>query len=138
MTTLEILWAIGSGLIGLVVGWWSYNRLPIRHTPMQRWILTALRSIVVAGLLWLLVEPVLRLTRPTAQKPLLLLLADDSKSIFWGEAISPEAYQARLDSLVKALEEVGFTVEARRFDRTIHPWGAFSGKGRAQRFTMPS
>jgi len=129
MTTLEILWAIGSGLIGLVVGWWSYNRLPIRHTPMQRWILTALRSIVVAGLLWLLVEPVLRLTRPTAQKPLLLLLADDSKSIFWGEAISPEAYRARLDSLVKALEEVGFTVEARRFDRTIHPWGVFSGKG---------
>jgi len=126
---LETLWAIGSGLIGLAVGWWSYGRLPIRLSAGQRWVLTALRSLVVAGLLWLVAEPILRLTKSTSQKPLLLLLADDSKSIFWGEAISPKVYQARLDSLVKVIEEMGFSVEARRFDRTIHAWGTFSGKG---------
>jgi len=129
MSILEVAWAVIAGLIGLGVGWWSYTRLPIRLTPLQRGILLSLRGVVVAALLWLLAEPLLRLTKPTPEKPLLLLLADDSKSVFWDSSLTLQAYQARLDSLIKVFERLGYAVEARRFDVELRPWGSFSGRG---------
>jgi len=129
MSTLELLWAVIAGMVGLGVGWWSYRDLPIRLTAFQRGSLLALRALVVAGLLWLLVDPVLRLTRPISEKPLLLLLADDSKSLFWDTALTPPLYQERLNTLIKALEDAGYAIEARRFDIAIHPWDSFLGKG---------
>ncbi len=129
MSTLEMVWAGVAILMGLGVGWWSYGRLPLRLASWQRTLLIALRSLVVAGVLWLLIEPVLRLSRSIPDKPLLLLLADDSKSIFWENAITPQSYQARLDSVIKVLEDAGYRVEARRFDTEMHPWGSFTGKG---------
>ncbi len=129
MSTLELVWAVIAGIVGLGVGWWSYWRLPLRLSRVQKGILMALRALAMAGLLWLLVDPVLRLTKPISEKPLLLLLADDSKSLFWGASITPQAYQERLNTLVKALEDAGYAVEARRFDTRIQPWDTFSGKG---------
>lgn len=129
MSTLEVVWAIIAVLAGLGIGWWSYWRLPLRLTAFQRGFLLALRAGVVAGLLWILADPVLRLTRPISEKPLILLLADDSKSLFWGTSLTPHLYQERLNELIKALEGAGYAVEARRFDTGIHPWDTFSGQG---------
>lgn len=129
MSALELVWAVIAGVAGLGVGWWSYWRLPLRLTAFQRGFLLALRALVVAGLLWLLVDPVLRLTRPLSERPLLLLLADDSKSLFWGDSLTPRSYQERLNTLLRALEDAGYAVEARRFDTGLHPWDTFSGKG---------
>ncbi len=129
MSTPDLVWAVVAVIAGLGAGWWSYWRLPLRLTAFQRGFLLSLRGLVIAGLLWLLADPVLRLTRPISEKPLLLLLADDSKSLFWGASITPQFYQERLNELVKALERAGYAVEARRFDTEIHPWDTFSGKG---------
>ncbi len=126
-------WDLGSALVALLVGFgvgfWSYRRLPVRLSGLVRGALITLRSLVVASLLWLLAEPLLRLVRANPEKATIVLIADDTQSLFFGGQVSPLDYGARIEAIAARLEAAGYAVEKRLLDRQLRPWGPPSGAG---------
>ncbi|XZF13766.1 hypothetical protein ACTHGU_18450 [Chitinophagaceae bacterium MMS25-I14] len=66
-------------LLSLAAGYWVYRADKRRNIP-KPWLTAALRSLVILGTLLLLVFPVLHLERHKVQKPVVVLLQDNSVS----------------------------------------------------------
>lgn len=123
------LWGGISLLVGIGVALWSYGRLPVRLPTLWRYILGTLRALAVAALLFLLAEPLHSYIRQEEKPPLIVLLADNSQSVFWGGAISVDAYTQGIQALVKALEDAGFTVQTYALDKGIKAFSRIDGQG---------
>lgn len=73
-------WAIACLLLGLLYAWLLY-RQPVSLSNTFRYILFALRTIAVFVLSFLLLAPLVRSVSYQPQKPLVLILQDNSESI---------------------------------------------------------
>jgi hypothetical protein len=83
----------------------------------------------VAALLFLLAEPLYTHIREEEKPPLIAILADNSQSVFWGKAISVEAYTQGIQELTSALEKAGFTVQTYAVDKGLKPFSQLDGQG---------
>lgn len=131
-----ILWGIVGVGIGLGFAVWSYYRLPVRVPKAWLYVLAVLRALGVGGLFFLLGEPLLSRFITREEKPLILLLVDNSQSVFWRQTISFDAYVAGINALRQKLEEVGFRTVLYAFDSKLRPWDSVNGEGRATHLTM--
>jgi hypothetical protein len=73
-------WVPACLVLGLLYGWLMY-RQPVQLVKSMRYILFALRAVVVSFLALLLVSPLVRSTSYQPQKPLVLIAQDNSESI---------------------------------------------------------
>ena len=74
-----IFWLIAV-ILSAAAGYWVYRADKRRQVPYP-WLTSLLRSLVVFFTLLLLLVPVITITRNVTEKPIVLLLQDDSRSI---------------------------------------------------------
>ena len=75
-------WAIVLALLTFAITWWSYRRVtPEVERPKLLWLLTALRVVLFALLLLILLRPVLAFTVEGTIRRQLLLLVDGTASM---------------------------------------------------------
>jgi len=91
--------------------------------------LGTLRAAAVAALTFLLAEPLYTRLVQQEAPPLVVLLADNSKSLFWGGQLTLPAYQEVLAKLATELREAGFEVRRYSFDRGLKPADSLKGDG---------
>ncbi|MCS6789759.1 MAG: hypothetical protein NZ580_02095 [Bacteroidia bacterium] len=129
-------WGIIAGLIAVAIAVWSYARLPVRVPRGWLGTLGAMRALAVWALLWLLIEPVWNRVVSRSRRPTLLLLADNSRSVFWRGALSPTLYKEELLRLVRRLEEKGWQVRSYAWDETLRPLDSLNGQGNLSHLTL--
>lgn len=96
-----IFWLIAI-IISSGAGYWVYRADKRRAVPYP-WITSLLRSLVVFFTLLLILVPTIIITKNTVEKPIVLLLQDNSRSI--GNAIGPDsaAYRKSMEDLTTRL-----------------------------------
>lgn len=124
-------WGLISALIAVGFAFWSYYRLPVRLPQGWLYTLGTLRALAVWALLFLLAEP-LRVRQTTyEEKPRVVILADNTQSIFWSSFISVETYRKEIQKIRQKLEEAGLEVKVYAMDRGLHPGDSLTGQGEA-------
>lgn len=131
----EIVWGILALSIGAAFAVWSYSRLLVRVPVGWRYVLGSLRALGVAALFFLLAEPFLNRIIEREEKPLIVLLADHSESVFWGKSLLPEEYRREIEKLASALESRGFETVRYAVDRGPRPWDSLNGRAQASQLT---
>ena len=98
-----LLWTIAI-LLSAAAGYWVY-RADVRRAVPYPWLTALLRGIVVLLALLLLLAPALTITRNETEKPVVLFLQDNSRSV--GVALGKDsvAYHKNVQSLVDKLSE---------------------------------
>lgn len=129
-------WGIVAGLIAVAVAIWSYARLPVRVPSGWLGTLGTIRALAVWALLWLMAEPVWTRAFSRQRRPTLLLLADNSRSVFWQNALSPALYKEELQKLVRRLEEKGWQVRSYAWDETLRPLDSLDGQGTLSQLSL--
>lgn len=96
-----LYWTIAI-LIAALAGWWVYRADRDRHISMP-WLTALLRGLVILLTLLLILAPVISITKNEVQKPVVVLLQDDSRSI--AEALGKDApnYNTAVRQLVDKL-----------------------------------
>ncbi len=120
--------------LGIAYAWILYRA---KHTWGHRTnqILFVLRAIVVSLLAFLLIGPILKLTRNIIEKPALVFLIDNSLSVKeTTDSVQRQKIEQDLTRLEKSLGEVGYEVvrrnlsgEARGFSGSAHPTSDLAG-----------
>lgn len=131
MSPSHLVWLTVALLIGVGAALWSYARLPVRVPRPWRYVLGALRAAAVAALTFLLAEPLYTRLIQREAPPRLVLLADNSQSLFWGGSLTPTAYREGLQQLATQLKKAGFEVAVYGFDRSLKPADSLKGDGQA-------
>jgi hypothetical protein len=107
--------------------------------PRQRLALAA-RLLVLAGILWIALNPTRILSRPVEGRPRLAVLVDASASMAAGDVDGKARLAAALEVLgdagIRERLEADFSLDVRAFDRDLRPvaiggLGPDSAKGRA-------
>ena len=73
-------WALACLLLGILYGWLMYRK-PVNLVNQFRYILFAVRALAVSMLSFLLLAPLVKSVSYQSQKPLILVLQDNSESI---------------------------------------------------------
>ena len=73
-------WALACLLLGVLYGWLMYRK-PVNLVNQFRYILFAVRALAVSMLSFLLLAPLVKSVSYQSQKPLILVLQDNSESI---------------------------------------------------------
>ncbi len=89
-------------LISLLAGLWVYRADKKRNITMP-WLTALLRSILICCTLLLILAPVISVTRNIVQKPLVLLLQDDSRSIANALGKDSVGYRKNVEQLIHSL-----------------------------------
>lgn len=131
MSLGNLLGLVAALLIGVGAAFWSYARLPVRVPRPWPYVLGTLRAAAVAALVFLLAEPLYTRLIQREAPPRLVLLADNSQSLFWGGNLTPTTYRAGLQQLITQLKKAGFEVAAYGFDRGLKPSDSLKGDGNA-------
>lgn len=128
-------WGVLAATAGIALAIWSYYRLPVRVPKAWLYVLGALRAAAVWAILFLLGEPILTQYLQQEERPLVILLADNSKSAFWKSAVSPQAFSQELGELRRSMEAKGFNTALYAFDSEIRPADSLTGQGRASQIS---
>ncbi|HYD20853.1 MAG TPA: hypothetical protein VEB40_05200, partial [Flavipsychrobacter sp.] len=85
-------------------GYWVYRADVKRAVPMP-WLTAALRGLVVLLSLLLLLAPVISITKNETQKPIVLFLQDNSRSV--AEALGKDSatYRKNAEDLISKLSD---------------------------------
>jgi hypothetical protein len=118
-------WALGCLVLGLLYAWLMY-RQPVSLSNTFRYVLFAIRALAVFVISFLLLAPLIRSISYQPQKPLVLMLQDNSESVklFASPKSSPK--ERTLKDLNVDLENVktalgdNYEVHEFNFDKTIH------------------
>ncbi|WP_461451459.1 hypothetical protein [Mucilaginibacter sp.] len=123
-------WALACLLLGILYGWLMY-RQPINLTGNFSYVLFAVRALAVFILSLLLLAPLVKTVSYQPQKPLILVLQDNSESI----KLFPTSNQknANLNSGIAQLKSSlgnNYEIHEFNFDRTLHDGlsAKFNGK----------
>ncbi|MCX8111816.1 MAG: hypothetical protein N3E49_01265 [Bacteroidia bacterium] len=125
-----------AALIAIGFALWSYYRLPVRVPKGWLLALATLRAAAVWALLFLLSEPLLIRHISSEEKPLVVLLADNSESVFWRDAQFLQTYSEGIKSLTRELEEKGLRTVSYAFDRGLQPLDSLTGRGQISQLTL--
>src|ERR1700761_3734564 len=108
----SITWGAVSGwwvpaclVLGLLYAWLLY-RQPVSLHKNYRYLLFAVRAVVVAFIAFLLLSPLVKSVTYNPQKPLVLVLQDNSESIKMFPAPGTSA-NAFVDDLAKLKQQLG-------------------------------
>src|ERR1700733_11310360 len=96
-----IFWLIAI-LLSAGAGYWVYTRDKQRAVPYP-WLTSLLRSLVVFFTLLLILVPTITITKNIVEKPIIVFLQDDSRSI--GNALGNDstAYRKNVQDLTQLL-----------------------------------
>jgi len=131
-------WALACLLLGVLYGWLMYRK-PVNLVNQFRYILFAVRALAVSMLSFLLLAPLVKSVSYQSQKPLILVLQDNSESIKLfpapappkpspeGRALSDKSkvsttggdLEENLTQLKSSLGD-NYEVHEFNFDRTLH------------------
>ncbi|HVW97925.1 MAG TPA: hypothetical protein VHA56_18285 [Mucilaginibacter sp.] len=120
--TVSGWWAPVCVLSGLLYAWLLYRR-PVNLSDKFRYMLFAARALTVTFVCLLLVSPLIKSVKYDPQKPLVLVLQDNSQSVNifrpQHEQVTPAAV---VDQLSKLKQQLGDTYDVREFhfDKELH------------------
>ncbi len=126
-------WALACLLLGVLYAWLMY-RQPINLTNNFRYVLSAVRALAVTVIALLLLAPMLKSVSYKPEKPLVLILQDNSESV---KLFTPKGSQAyNVSNLTGDLDKVksslgdNYEVHEFNFDKTLHTGlsNKFNGK----------
>lgn len=124
-----LLWGILSGILAAGFAVWSYYRLPVRVPSGWLYVLGTLRALAVWALCFMLGEPVLSRYVEREEKPQVVILADNSESVFWGRELPVETFRSGIEELRAGLEARGLHTVWYAFDDRIRPADSLNGTG---------
>ncbi len=107
-------WAPACLALGVLYAWLLYRR-PVTLQNRYRYILFALRTIVVSAIAFMLLSPLVKSVTYNPQKPLILILQDNSQSVKMFEADATPAVKTA-QSLSKLKSTLGDDYEVREFN----------------------
>lgn len=123
-------WAPACLVLGLFYAWLLY-RQPVSLHPNYRYLLFAVRAVVVSVIAFLLLSPLVKSVAYNPQKPLVLVLQDNSQSIKMFPAPGTPA-TGFVDELSKLKQQLGDDYDVREFhfDRALENGlsNTFTGK----------
>ena len=101
---MQLIYWLVAIILSSGAGYWVYRSDKRRAVPFP-WITSALRSLLVFFTLLLILVPTISITKNIIEKPIVLLLQDDSRSI--GEALGNDsiAYRKNVEALVSRLSD---------------------------------
>lgn len=119
-------WLPACLLLGIVYAWLMY-RQPINLTQTYRWLLAALRAITVFFIALLLLSPLVKTVSYQPQKPLILVVQDNSASV---RLFEPAAFSGNrfISDLGKLQQQLGEQYEVRQFHFDKHLSAGLSDK----------
>lgn len=117
-----IFWLIAI-LISAGAGYWVYRADKRRAVPYP-WLTSLLRSLVVFFTLLLVLVPTISITKNVVEKPVVLLLQDNSRSIANALGADSAAYRASMDGLMRRLS-ANYKVVAWGFGNTVQTDSTF-------------
>jgi len=128
-------WALACLALGLLYAWLLY-RQPVSLSNTFRYSLFALRAVVITIIAFLLLAPLLKSVTQQPQKPLVLILQDNSESLklFQNPSYKITSLPADLDAVKTALGD-NYEVHEFNFDRTLHD--GLSNKFKANKQIYP-
>jgi len=98
-----LLWAIAI-LLSAAAGYWVY-RADVRRAVPYPWLTALLRGLVILFALLLLLAPALTITRNETEKPVVLYLQDNSRSVAVALGKDSAAYRKNAQNLLDKLSE---------------------------------
>ena len=101
---MQWLFVISAVLLAIGAGYWVY-RADVKRAVPYPWITATLRGIVVLLTLLLLVMPAITITKNEIQKPIILFLQDDSRSVAQALQGDTSLYRQNAASLLNKLSE---------------------------------
>ncbi|MEI8278170.1 MAG: hypothetical protein WCG87_00320 [Bacteroidota bacterium] len=101
---MQWLFVILAVLLSLGAGYWVYRADKKRAVPYP-WITSLLRTLVVFLTLLLLVMPAITISRNEVQKPVVLFLQDDSRSIAQALKADTTTYRKNAEALLAKLSD---------------------------------
>src|ERR1700722_5272559 len=113
-----IFWLIAI-VLSVAAGYWVYRADRQRAVPYP-WLTSLLRSLLVFFTLLLILVPTIVITKNITEKPVIVLLQDDSRSV--GSALGGDsaAYRKDVEALVSRLSDK-YKVIRWGFGNTIQP-----------------
>lgn len=113
-------WSLGCLALGLLYAWLLY-RQPVNLTKAFRYGLFSLRALAVFIIALLLLAPLIKTVSYKPEKPLVLILQDNSQSVKLFQPKSPKSLSLRedLDGMAKSLGD-NYEVHTFNFDGTLH------------------
>ncbi|BAU55911.1 hypothetical protein [Mucilaginibacter gotjawali] len=114
--TVSGWWAPACLVLGILYGWLLYKQ-PVSLDKKFRYLLFAGRAVVVSIIALLLLSPLVKTVSYNPQKPLVLVLQDNSQSIklFAPSKYPPPAGGETLDALSDLKKELGSDYDVREF-----------------------
>jgi hypothetical protein len=73
-------WALACLALGILYAWLLYKQ-PVNLARQFRWLLSVFRTLVVFFVAFLLLSPLVRSVSYNPQRPLILILQDNSQSV---------------------------------------------------------
>ena len=98
-----IYWLIAI-VLSLGAGYWVY-RADVRRAVPYPWLTSLLRSLVVFFTLLLILVPTIIITKNIIEKPTILLLQDDSRSVATALGADTTAYRKNVNALTDRLSD---------------------------------
>ena len=98
-----IYWLIAV-ILSAGVGYWVYRADKRRVVPYP-WITAMLRTLVVFFTLLLILVPTITITKNVVEKPIVLLLQDNSRSIVNALGSNAADYKSKMDALTQKLSD---------------------------------
>lgn len=123
-------WSLGCLALGLLYAWLLY-RQPVNLTKGFRYVLFALRAVAVFITSLLLLAPLVKAVSYKPEKPLVLILQDNSQSVklFQPKSSHPPSIGKDLGEVAKSLGD-NYEVHTFNFDGTLHDGLSDSYSGR--------
>jgi hypothetical protein len=122
------LWIIAI-VLAAAAGYWVY-RADVRRSVPYPWLTALLRGIVALLTLLLLLAPVISITKNETQKPIVLFLQDDSRSVAVALGKDSVAYRKKAEALLDKLSSK-YRVVKWGFGNTVQPDSLFDYKQQA-------
>ncbi|MDW8134517.1 MAG: hypothetical protein RMJ66_05565 [Bacteroidia bacterium] len=116
-------------IAAILLAFWSYRRLPVRIPKPWLYSLGTIRAIAIWSLLVLLAEPLYTHNRKYEQRPKIVIVADNTQSVFWGNSFSLDNYRTEIQKIARELTEKGLEVKTYALDRGIKPIDSLTGQG---------
>ncbi len=127
-TTATWFWLLGAILLGIGYAALLYNKKSKLPKNQLRAVFT-LRALAVAGMVFLLFAPLIKIANKRLEKPIILIAQDNSASIKISkpENFNPSAYSKNLKALKEKLQR-DFEVKTFRFGTQVNPGLHFDSK----------
>ncbi|MCS7162318.1 MAG: hypothetical protein NZ958_03185 [Bacteroidia bacterium] len=124
-------WGVVAVGVGAAAAWWSYSRLAVQLPRAWRYGLGALRALAIAALVFLLGEPAWSRKVARTLPPRVVVVADNSQSVVWGDCLTVAAYQQGVRALVQALRQRGVEVIEYLLEERVRRGDSLTGQGQA-------